>query len=188
MRKQKRVNLNLATNPLRNRRLFFLLFGILGVLIVVISSVGGYTYWKYGSKNKTFLDQNALIERMIHEANREEKKLSTQIAYASQSYQRKVDLLNTLILKKSFSWVGFLSALEEALPSSCYIESLAPNLKDTNQMEVRFKVAAPSLDELLKLNKNLYEMRFTGIRIISESINEAGLLIAEITLVYERTV
>jgi len=188
MRKQKRVNLNLATNPLRNRRLFFLLFGILSILILVISSVGGHTYWKYSSRNKTSLDQSARIERMIHEANREEKKLSAQIEHASQSYQRKVDLLNTLILKKSFSWVGFLSALEEALPPSCYIESLAPNLKDTNQMEVRLKVAAPSLDELFKLKKNLYEMKFTGIRIISESINEAGLLIAEITLVYERTV
>jgi hypothetical protein len=55
-------------------------------------------------------------------------------------------------------------------------------------MEVRLKVASPNLDELLKLNKNLYEKRFTNIRIISESRNEAGLLISEISLVYERTV
>ena len=188
MKKQKRVNLNLATNPLRNRRLFFLLFGILGVFILVISSLGGYTYWKYSGRNKTFLNQSARMERAVHEASREEKRLTTQIEEAAQMYQKKVDLLNTLILKKSFSWVGFLSALEEALPPSCYIESLAPNFRDDNQMEVRLKVAAPSLDELLNLNNNLYKMKFKGIRIISESINEAGLLIAEITLIYERTV
>jgi len=93
-----------------------------------------------------------------------------------------------MIYKKSFSWVDFLSALEEALPASCYIESLAPTLKENSQMEVRLKVAAPSLDELLKLNKNLFQKNFTGIRIISESINETGLLVAEITLIYERTV
>ena len=82
----------------------------------------------------------------------------------------------------------FLSALEEALPTSCYIESLAPTLKEDNQMEVRLKIAAPSLDELLLLNQNLYQKNFKGIRIVSESISDSGLMIAEITLIYERTV
>ena len=84
--------------------------------------------------------------------------------------------------------MDFLSALEEALPESCYIESLAPTIKEDNQMEVRLKVAAPNLDELLKLNQNLYEKNFTGIRIMSETINEIGLLVAEITLLYERDI
>ena len=188
MRKQKRVNLNLATHPLRNRRFFFLLFGILGVLILAIFVMGGYTFWKYGKRNKNFQGHNAQIESMMHEAKREELRLSSQIQEATRLYQDKVDLLNMLILKKSFSWVDFLSALEESLPASCYIESLAPTLKENNQMEVRLKVVAPNLDELLKLNINLFKRKFTGIRILSESINETGLLIAEITLVYERTV
>ena len=188
MKKQNRVELNLATNPLRNRKLFFLLSGVLGVFILAIFAGGGYTYGRYAGKNKALIGQRARLEKMIHEAGREEKRLSLQIDEASQTYQDEVDLLNTLIRKKSFSWVAFLTALEQALPPSCYIESMAPNLRDTDQMEVRLKVAAPSLDELLKLNKNLYEMNFSGIRIISESINEAGLLIAEITLIYERTV
>jgi Tfp pilus assembly protein PilN len=188
MRKQKRVNLNLATHPLRNRRFFFLLSGILGVLTLVIFVSGGYTFWKYNKRNKNFQGNNAQMESMMHDAKREELRLTKQIEEAARSYQEKVDLLNTLILKKSFSWVDFLSALEESLPASCYIESLVPTLRENNLMEVRLKVAAPSLDELLKLNKNLFEKKFTGIRIISESISETGLLIAEITLAYERTV
>lgn len=79
----------------------------------------------------------------------------------------------------------FLSALEEALPASCYIESLAPTLKENNQMEVRLKIAAPSLDDLLLLNQNLYKKNFKGIRIVSESISDVGILIGEITLIYE---
>ena len=188
MRKQKRVDINLATHPLRNRRFFFLFFGILGVLILVVSSIGGYTYLTYSTKNKNFQSNNAQIERMIKELQREELRLVAQIEEASQSYQPRVDLLTSLILKKSFSWMEFLSALEEALPASCYIESLAPTLKENNQMEVRLKIASPSLDELLLLNQNLYKKNFKGIRIISESISDVGLLIAEITLSYERTV
>jgi Tfp pilus assembly protein PilN len=187
MKKQKRVHLNLATHPLKNRRFFFLLFGILATLVLVFSFVGGWTFWKYSSENKNVRNERTQIEKLIREAKREELRLSTQIGEASQKYQDKVDLLNTLILKKSFSWVEFLSALEESLPASCYIESMAPTLMDNNQMEVRLKIAAPNLDELLSLNRKLYRKNFTGIRIISEAINEVGLLIAEITLNYERT-
>jgi Tfp pilus assembly protein PilN len=124
---------------------------------------------------------------MINTAKREEVRLSRQIDEAKQEYQGKVDLLNTLILKKSFSWVDFLSALEDALPASCYIEAMAPTLKENNQMEVRLTVDAPNLDELLKLNQNLYKKGFTGIRITNEAMNDAGFLTSEITLIYERT-
>jgi Tfp pilus assembly protein PilN len=188
MKKQRRAHLDLATNPLKNRRFFFLLFGILVILTVSILFSGVFTFWTYSSRLANFQDNSAQIEKMMTDAKREELRLSTQIENASQMYQGKIDLLNTLIFKKSFSWMEFLSALEEALPPSCYIESLAPILKENNQMEVRLKIAAPNLDELLKLTKNLYEKSFSGIRIINEAMNEAGLLIAEITLVYERTV
>ena len=188
MRKQKRIHLNLATHPMKNRRFFFLLLGILLFLVVAMGFDGVWTYLKYSSKNKNIRNNKEQIEKMINASKREELRLSRQIEEAAQKYQRKVDLLNTLILKKNFSWVEFLSALEEALPASCYIESLAPTLKENNQMEVRLKVASPSLDELLKLNQNLYKQNFTGIRIISEAMNEAGLLTAEITLTYEGTI
>ncbi len=187
MKKQKRVDINLASHPVRNRRFFFLLSGILGVIILVISSIGGYTYLTYSTKYKNLMQNNAQIESKIKETQRETLRLSTQIEEASQSYQRRVDLLNSLIIKKSFSWMEFLSALEDALPASCYIESLAPTLKENNQMEVRLKIAAPGLDDLLLLNQNLYKKNFKGIRIVSESISDGGLLIGEITLNYERT-
>lgn len=185
MRKQKRVDINLASHPLRNRRFFFLLSGILGVLILVLSSIGGYTYSTYSAKNKNFQSNNLQIEGMIKETQRENLRLAAQIEEASQNYQPRVDLINSLIFKKSFSWMEFLSALEEALPASCYIESLAPTLKENNQMEVRLKIAAPSLDDLLLLNQNLYKKNFKGIRIVSESISDVGILIGEITLIYE---
>jgi Tfp pilus assembly protein PilN len=188
MKKQKRAHLDLATNPLKNRRFFFLISGILGVLTAAVWFSGVFTFWTYSSKQANFQDNSAQIEKMMIDAKREELRLSTQIKNASQIYQGKIDSLNTLIFKKSFSWMEFLSALEEALPASCYIESLAPTLKENNQMEVRLKIAAPNLDELLKLTKNLYEKSFSGIKIINEAVNEAGLLLSEITLVYERTV
>jgi Tfp pilus assembly protein PilN len=187
MTRQKRLNLNLATHPHKNRRLFFLLFGILGALFLAFLSLGGYTYWVYSIKNNNFERNWDQIEKKIKDTQREERRLTVQIEEAEKKYQNQVSMLNTLILKKSFSWVDFLSALEEALPESCYIVSLEPFLIENNQMEVRLEVAAPNLDELLKLNRNLFEKNFSSIRMMSESTNEAGLLVSEISLVYERT-
>jgi Tfp pilus assembly protein PilN len=187
MTRQKRLNLNLASHPVRNRRLFFLLCGILGVLCLAVLGSGGYTYWRYHAKNKHFERNSVQIEEKIREAQREGKRLMAQIEEATKKYQSQITLLNSLILKKSFSWVDFLSALEEALPESCYIVSLEPFLVEDNQMEVKLKVAAPNLNQLLKLNRNLYNKKFSSIRIISESTDQAGLLISEISLVYERT-
>ena len=155
--------------------------------MVVIAFDGVWTYGKYSKRNNNVRNNNEQIEQMIKTAKREELRLSRQVEEAAEEYQDKVNLINALILKKSFSWVDFLSALEEALPASCFVEALRPTLKDNNQMEVRLKVVAPNLDELLRLNQNLYEKSFTGIRIMSEEMNDAGLLSAEITLNYERT-
>ncbi len=188
MNEMKRANVNLASHPLRNRKFFFLIAGSLAILISVVSFIAGYTYWKYGEKNRSFSSARLQIEKMLKDTQREEKRLDAQIENASQNYKERIDLMNTLIFKKSFSWLDFLSALEESLPESCYVVSMSPSLKENSKMEVRLKVASPNLDELLKLNKNLHEKRFTNIRIISESRNGAGLLISEISLVYERTV
>ncbi len=185
---QKRLNLNLATHPLRNRKFFFFLIGISSVLLLAILSLGGYTYYKFSARNKNFERNWAQIEKKIMSVQREERRLTVQIEEAAKKYQRQVDLLNALILKKSFSWVDFLSALEEALPESCYIVSLEPFLIENNQMEVRLEVVAPNLDELFKLNRNLFEKNFSSIRTISESTEQAGFLVSEISLVYERTI
>jgi Tfp pilus assembly protein PilN len=188
MRKTKKINVNLASHPLRNRRFFFLITGILVFLLCVFSTLAGYTYWVYNKKNRDYALTKTQIEKKMQDALREDRKLTMLIDEASQKYSDRIDFINTLIYRKSFSWVDFLSALEDSLPETCYVVSMAPSLKDNSKMEVRLKIAAPNLDELLKLNKNLYEKHFTNIRIISESRDEAGMLISEISLVYERTV
>lgn len=188
MKKSKRINVNLASHPLRNRRFFFLIAGILVVLICVFSTLAGYTYWVYHKKNRNFAFTRAQIEKKIQDAQRDNSRLNMLIDDASQKYSERIDFINSLIYKKSFSWVDFLSALEESLPDTCYVVSMVPSLKDDSKMEVRLKIAAPDLDELLKLNKNLYEKNFTNIRIISESRDVAGMLVSEISLIYERTV
>jgi hypothetical protein len=188
MKNQKRISINLATYPMRNNRLFYLFFGLLAGCSIFVSVLAGYTYIKYRDKNTNFLRTKTQIEEKLRNVQREERRLSTQIEKASQKYQGRIDLVNTLIYRKSFSWLNFLSALEESLPASCFIVSLAPSLKENSKIEVRFKVASPNLRELLVLNRNLAKKNFTEIRTVSEGRNAEGLLVSEMTLIYERII
>ncbi|MFQ6037857.1 MAG: hypothetical protein ACE5LV_04495 [Candidatus Aminicenantales bacterium] len=181
------LHLNLATHPARNRRFFWVLVAGLALLTAGLWGWGAYTYGTFAAKNKAFAGQKAQIEAKMRRAQREERRLAARIEDAIERFQERVDLINTLIYRKSFSWVEFLSALEEALPRRCVIVSMAPNLKEDSRIEVRLRVRAPRLEDLLELNRNLYEKAFTNIRSISESRTETGQILAEISLVYERT-
>ncbi|MCK4432064.1 MAG: hypothetical protein KAW19_12290 [Candidatus Aminicenantes bacterium] len=188
MKMQKRLNLDFASHPLKNRRLFYLLFTLLTFVFLFVSIIAGNVYFKYGNKVKNIKASVAKVDKMIKGAQRQEKRFTTQIKAAEETLKSKIDLINTLILGKSFSWIDFLSDLEKSLPDSCYIVSLAPSLKEDATIEVRLEVASPNLDEILKLITRLNSMPFKRINLVKESKKENGFLLSEISLIYERNI
>ena len=152
---QKRIKLNLASHPLRNKRLFFLLCTLLCLVFIFVSVMGGVVYFSYKGKARIIRATLSEIEQSRQSIQSEELKYSADIRRASNEHQPTVEMLNGLIYKKSFSWVDFLACLEESLPNSSYITSLAPTLTEDLQMKVRFEVISRNLDDLLKLINNL---------------------------------
>ncbi|MEN6310613.1 MAG: hypothetical protein ABFD80_03650, partial [Acidobacteriota bacterium] len=92
---------------------------------------------------------------------------------------------NAIILQKSFSWTGFLSDLEAALPESLYITSLDPNFSAGRTVTLKIKVVSGGLDDLLTFLNALNSRNFK-YRLDSESREDGGQLISEISLTYER--
>lgn len=181
----RKIHLNLATSPARNRRLFHLLVLLLGALLALTASIGGVNFFKY--RQKTRDTRRALMEvrQKIRIFQQEEKRFARLNQQSVQDYQAKADLINSLIVRKRFSWVNMLSSLEEALPDSCYILSLAPQIKKDTSLEIRLKAVVPTLEEFLLLYQRLHEQQFKQIRIISEAAENSGRLTAEIVFVYE---
>jgi hypothetical protein len=65
---------------------------------------------------------------------------------------------------------------------------MAPTLAKDSKVQLSFKVAYSSVDDLLELYNNLKALKFSQIRIISEAENERGLLLSEISLNYEKDI
>jgi len=188
MNKKTRIYVNLAAHPLRNRRLFSLLVSALGFIFLVVILLAGNIYLSYKGKGKDMAASVTKIDQSIRKSKSEERQYSTRIDKAAQEYKGMVDLINSLILRKSFSWIDFLSCLEDSLPESSYIVSLAPMLTEDLKMIVRFGVVSRNLNDLLKLINNLEALNFKQVKVLSESRGNGGSLQAEISLIYERNI
>jgi hypothetical protein len=183
----KRTTLNLAAHPLRNRRFFYLLSALLGLGLVVSAFFSGQLFIRYYLEARTVRGALAEVEASVLSVQREERRLSSRVQEALEKDKEKVDLINSIILKKSFSWAEFFSGLEECLPDSSYILSLAPTLVDNVKVQMSFKVVSPGLDDLLALVDRLRSLSFSQIRVESEDRNPQGQLTSEISVSYERT-
>ncbi len=188
MRNGRRMSLNLATHPARNRRLFFFLTGLVAFLLGLLLILGVGNVIRYGFRTRTVKSAAQRIDREIGQAERETRQLEGQIEQAVREGQREVDNINQLIYRKSFSWTELLGSLEELLPPACYIDSLAPVFEDDADMDLRFKVASPDYDTWQKLVERLYAKGFRDLRLASEVRGRDGFIIFEISVRYERDI
>jgi len=166
--------------------MFFLSLFLLVVLTGSAVLVSGNLYFKFKNKrNETHLKIEE-VEQKRGRAQLKETQILDQIEGDAAANQAKVDFINSLIYQKSFSWLDFLSDLESALPTRCYIVSLAPTPRGELGMEVMIRVASPALPDLLKLYTQLVERGFENVLIRSEELAANGLLISEVSFIYEK--
>ncbi|MFO7980078.1 MAG: hypothetical protein R6V00_04490 [Candidatus Aminicenantes bacterium] len=185
MKKMKPLNLNLAENPLRNKRLFHTIFFFLCGLSVVLLVISLVTFYQYRTKNQNIKKAIVKIEDRINHTQREGKRYFAQIDTLSNENLAQVNFINHLISQKSFSWTGLFTALEKSLPDKCYIVSISPMQKEDTPTEIKLEIASAGLDPFFKFINNLYSMDFNNFRLIREGRDETGHLISEISLSYD---
>jgi len=183
---RKKLNLNLASHPLRNRRFFFAGSGVLTVAFLVCAFLTVTNFFKYKTQADTAGRELARVVQLREAAQREKASWTNRILDLSNSFKNKVDLVNNLILRKTFSWVEFYSLLEEALPAASYLTALSPEQTSPGKVDVRFKVVTQNLDELVVLVQKLFALNFRQVSVINETKIE-GQMLSEISAVYERT-
>jgi len=188
MKNQAKLNLNLASTPARNRRLFILLGICLLVVFIGTSVLGGSIYMRYKNKHGDIAKELDTINRELTTATKEETHYGSLIEQKLVDYKVAADYINSLIYRKSFPWMDFFAAMEDSLPESSYIVSLTPFPVDGTEMEIRFQAVFTNLPELLNFIKSLDSKGFKDINIVSESQSADGFLLSEISVRYERHV
>ena len=180
------LNLNLATHPLRNKRAFTWMAGLLSVCLVVILGLAAFYFLRYHSLRVEAGEKLAGVREAIVIAEEEDRQFAEKIRNVPPEDKLAVEVLNSLIFKKSFSWVDSFSKLEEALPATSYLASLAPNFREDSSLEMKLKVVSQTLDDHIALITNLNALKFSSIMVQNEDKNERGQIVSEISLTYER--
>ena len=186
MKTMDMMRLNLATRPIRNRRFYRVALAASILLLAGLALLAGFLTVKYGLAQRKARAEVSGLDARIALAGAETSRFLSAAAAAAKSDKDKIDLINAVIMRKTFSWTTLLSELEGALPGSSYITSLAPNFAGESAVDLRIRVVSRNLDDLLALIDRLTERKFTRIRVDSESADERGQIASEITFSYER--
>ena len=182
----RKVNVNLAARPLRNRRFFFALIGGTTAVFLVVAALALLVLFSNKSRGRAFETALAGARKETATAAQDRDAWTAQIREWARTYRTTVDALNSALVDKRFSWVGFLSRLEDSLPPACVVVQMMPLVARDGTVEARFKVACPSLQDLLSFIQNLNGQGFKRISVRQEA-QLSGQWISEILFTHERT-
>lgn len=165
------LKFNLASQPRRNRRLYRLL--VFGLTILMVAIMTGLVIINLESifEFQKLNQSNKVLKEKKENLTLENRQLSQEVSNLRRRYQLPVDEINSILERKSFSWVLFFSRLEEALPARSYLTTLTPSSSSSGR-EFRMKLTLSSRGELGKLLENLKSQGFEGIRVLTESFQE----------------
>ncbi len=160
------ILLNLASQPSRNRRLYYLLFFFLLTMVALAAFLLVYLNLKsYSDYQELKKNSQALLEKKASLIE-ENKQLSREI----EKYRPLgglVEEVNALIEKKSFSWLIFFDHLEKALPGQSYLVSISPSTTEAGR-EFRVQVALSRREDLKEFLNNLQSAGFSNLKLLNE--------------------
>jgi len=169
------VDINLASQPYEDARLFWMRWGggliALGILtlLLIIITVNG---WIGARKDRQ------LIRQYQAQTAARDKERADAVALLNlpqnASTRDRSQFLNDLFQRKSFSWTKAFENLEQMMPPRVHVVSIHPELGPDNELEIKLIVAGDSRDHALDLvSKMEASQRFQDTH-IEEETSSAG--------------
>ena len=147
-----RVDVNLASQPYEDARLFWLRWGgglvALGVLTLLLLAIT-VNGWR-GARS----DRKLIRQYEAQSAARDKEKADAEALLnlpQNSSTRDRSQFLNDLFQRKSFSWTKAFEDLEQVMPPRLHVISIHPELAPDNELEIKLIVAGDSREHALDL-------------------------------------
>lgn len=160
--------INLARDPRRNRRPYRFMVAGLALLILAAAVALVLFNLKSLAQFRELKQANLSLEEKKAGLSTENRQLGRELENLRRRYREPVDEINSLLERKSFSWVLFFNRIEEALPPGSFLQTLNPPSSPASR-EFRARVALGSREELAQLIKNLQLQKFEEVRVLNEN-------------------
>ena len=165
-----RITVNLATRPFVELRPFFLrlrLFMAVLAIVGVGALIATHLLQKKLDIAKAQIDQahaKVVAARDEKQGNEQRMRQPANAAVLSRAH-----FLNTLFLRKSFSWTAVMMDLETVLPIGVQVTSIEPQILSNGNVMIRLRVSGER-DRAVQLVRNLERSkRFLAPRLTGEA-------------------
>jgi Tfp pilus assembly protein PilN len=124
-----KLNLNLSSNPFVNNRQFYL---VAGFLLVAVLGVTYSNVMRYFQAHNQKLETSRVLVQTRSEMDKlelEENQIRARLLRPETAdFLEKVEYINRLIDRRTFSWTQLLNDLEELAPLNIQIVSIRPRV------------------------------------------------------------
>ncbi len=170
-----RFQLNLASRPFpRYRTPNVVLSGVLVALLVFSVWEGaGFLRYTEMAEGLRVIEQEARVE-WEHLGDRVETVEERLNRPESVALLDEIEFLEQVIDRKGFSWIGLLAEIENVIPPSVYLMSLAPQIDASQNVLVAMEARGKSIDDLSAFIAGLEET--AAFRDVKVSIEERGVV------------
>jgi type IV pilus assembly protein PilN len=147
-----RVDINLATQPYEDARLFWMRWGgalaALGILTLLLLSMTA-NGWIGARKDRQLTEQ---YEQQMAARDQEKTDAMALLNLPHNSSTRdRSQFLNDLFQRKAFSWTKAFEDLEQVMPRPLHVVSMHPELAPDNELEIKLIVAGDTREHALDL-------------------------------------
>jgi type IV pilus assembly protein PilN len=153
-----RLNINLATKPYEDVGKFLARWGMITVLLAILTAGLLFTAVSNYRNSKTL---NAQIVDRQQKIDALEKDRANAIEIlgrpANKSVATTSRFFNDALQRKSLSWTRIFMDLERIMPPGLHVVSITPEMNKDNQLGIRLLVGGSSHDKAVELVHRMEE-------------------------------
>lgn len=127
----KFVDINLASDPIRNFTPFFWTYGILSGFVVLFLTYNIYAFTRYsGDLSRLKEDHRRHVIHLAEIGERDRVQRREISKWDLTGLSRRAIFANNAIRRRTFSWTGLFNQLEEVLPPRIKLAAIRPNISE----------------------------------------------------------
>jgi type IV pilus assembly protein PilN len=171
-----RLNINLASEPYTDARRFWLVWGsLVGLLVVVTVALA----WITASATAGSRTVGRHIEQLRREIADLDRERATAEAVLNRTENRdtrdRSRFINGLIARKAFSWTQVFADLERIMPPRVRVVSIRPEVNADSQLELHMEAIGDSREKAIDLVRRMEQSpTFREARVRSEKDQPQG--------------
>jgi Tfp pilus assembly protein PilN len=124
------LEINLATRPFRNNTLYWVGFGSVAIILLVLTGLNGWVFFHSGTSVQQYEQEILLKQQKRDGLSRDEQRLGVKLTKLDfNGLRQQAEFANDAIRRRVFSWTELFNRLEEVVPPSVMLSAVRPEIQ-----------------------------------------------------------